>query len=80
MEPKPTLMRCFTCNGQFQFGPDRYDGVRISDYEMMVCGICYGANWDGWGPSYEPRILKHLNERGIPEPRRNSKGWLPRDG
>ena len=72
-------MRCGACNTEFQFGPHRYDGTYIKAYDMTVCLTCYGANWDGWAPIWEPRILKHLEAKGLPVPRRNSAGWLPRD-
>jgi hypothetical protein len=46
---------------------------------MEVCTGCFQAAWDGWGPSAEAKIIKHLAEQGIPVPPRNTKGWLPRD-
>jgi hypothetical protein len=45
----------------------------------MVCSNCYSGNWDGWLPQYAGKILRHLQERGIEPPARNSSGWLPRD-
>ena len=75
---KPMMMRCFTCGDEFQFGPNIYAGTHIRAYNITVCRTCYSANWDGWAPSYEPKILKHLEEKGLPTPERNSKGWLPR--
>jgi hypothetical protein len=71
---------CECCGSQFQFGADVYDGKKLPAYDMMVCMGCYQANWDGWAPHYEPKILAHLEAKGIPVPERNAQGWLPRGG
>ena len=76
---KPFMMRCFTCGSQFQFGPHVYDGKHISGYNITVCKICYSANWDGWRPMIESKILRHLEAEMIPVPERNSGGYLPRE-
>ena len=76
---QPIMMRCFTCGGEFPFGPHRYDGKHIPAYQFTVCSGCYSANWDGWGPMFEEKILKHLEENGLPVPARRGD-WLPRDG
>lgn len=76
---KPFMMRCFNCNSEFQFGPHRYDGTHIQGYGITVCQTCYRANWDGWAPIWEPKIVKHLQDKGVPIPSRNSGGWLPRE-
>lgn len=78
-EPK-FMCRCDTCGGQFQFGPHIYDGKHIDAYGITVCMGCYRGNWDGWAPHYEPVITRNLKEHGLPLPKRNEKGWLPRDG
>lgn len=71
------MMQCPTCGREFQFGPHIYAGVYIPAYKMTVCRGCYSANWDGWGPAYEGKILDHLKREGIPEPQRNENGRLP---
>lgn len=76
-EPK-FMYRCFTCGGEFQFGPHVYDGRHIAAYDMTFCMGCYGGNWDGWAPRYEPRILAHLKDKGLEAPARNEGGYLPR--
>ncbi len=73
------MVRCFCCGVEFQFGPNAYDGHSISGYGITVCTGCNRANWDGWGPNWEHAILKHLADRGVEPPDRNSGGWLPRD-
>lgn len=69
---------CDACGAPYHHGPHRYDGHKIHAYDMMVCDTCYNANWDGWAPLREPGIIKHLEGKGIPIPKRNSKGWIPR--
>jgi hypothetical protein len=71
------MMQCHVCGGEFQFGPHRYDGKFIPGYKIHACRICYAGNWDGWNPDYEERLVEHLNEKGIPIPERNAKGWYP---
>jgi hypothetical protein len=73
------MVKCDVCETSFQFGRHIYDGKFIPTYQIQVCSGCYEANWDGWGPLAEPIILAHLEKKGLPVPRRNGKGWLPRD-
>lgn len=77
-EPK-AMVRCFMCDSEFQMGPHRYDGRYIRRYKISVCKICYDGNWDGWAPHFEERLIKHLEKEGISIPKKNEKGWLPRD-
>lgn len=74
------MIRCFACDKDFQFGPQRYAGSHIAAYNISVCSTCYAGNWDGWGPLVEPALLLHLDRERIPVPERNEQGWLPRDG
>lgn len=73
------MIDCFLCGRDFQHGQHRYQGRNAHYYGFMVCDTCWEANWDGWGPVWEPKIIAHLNVNGIPIPRRNEAGWLPRD-
>jgi hypothetical protein len=73
------MKTCSLCNMPYQYGPHRYDGKHIPRYDLDVCTGCYKANEDGWSPAHEKKILKHLEEKGLPRPERNEKGWLPRD-
>lgn len=77
-EPK-IMDSCFICGSQFQMGPHHYDGKFISSYQISVCNSCWNSNWDGWVPHYEQKLLAHLKEKNISIPKRNSKGWLPRE-
>lgn len=70
---------CFFCNKCFQFGHGSYKGRKIVGYEIMVCNSCYEVNWDGWSPHLEYKLLKYLENSGIPVPQRNSQGWFPRE-
>jgi hypothetical protein len=69
---------CFTCGHPFQMGPHRY-GAFIPRYQISVCRTCYEANWDGWSPRHDERLIEYLKASGLPVPKRNAKGWLPRD-
>jgi hypothetical protein len=70
---------CFMCGRSFQFGPHHYDGKFIRRYKISVCSGCWGSNWDGWGPSFEAKLIPHLNVLGLSVPKRNAKGWIPRE-
>lgn len=78
MEEHRIMLGCDACGQKYQMGPHRYDGQYIRAYELGICRACYAANWDGWGPLHEPKIIAHLEHHGIPIPSRNAKGWIPR--
>ena len=73
------IIKCFCCQSEFQFGFGAYQGTHVPGYEITVFRSCYDGNWDGWAPHHEGLILKHLRERDLEPPSRNSSGWLPRD-
>jgi hypothetical protein len=77
MERKKMMLDCKVCNSSFQFGPGVYDGKHIRAYNMTVCKTCWDSNWDGWNPSAEAVILRHLEEQGIDIPQRID-GLIPR--
>jgi hypothetical protein len=68
-------VECFLCRQSFHFGPHRYDGRRIPEWNTMVCDTCHKANWDGIGPDTHPHVEPYLRTLGI-EVRRNAKGWI----
>lgn len=72
------MYRCFTCGGEFQFGPHIYNGKHIAAYNLTVCLSCYDGNWDGWAPHCEAKILAHLKDNDLKAPARNEGGYLPR--
>ncbi|MCL1127986.1 hypothetical protein [Shewanella surugensis] len=79
MSNEKFMYNCFLCRDSFQFGPGLYDGKTIPLYGgITVCMGCYKWNWDGWNPEHEDKLISHLNEKGLPIPERNEKGWLPR--
>ena len=74
------MFKCDVCGKEYQHGPHTYEGHRLKLYgDIFCCDTCWEANWDGWSPIYEARLLKHLKQKGLPVPQRNEKGWLPRD-
>ena len=77
--PDKIMLSCATCGQQFQFGRNIYDGKFIPIYNITVCRTCYNSNHDGWAPHYERKILMHIKEEGISEPKRNKDGLLPRE-
>ncbi len=73
------MFTCDLCGSQYQMGRHIYDGKQIPLYKLGVCNTCYQGSWDGWSPQDEPKILEHLKEKGLPVPKRNNNGLLPRD-
>lgn len=70
---------CFLCGRKCDRGENhRWEGRLVQAYKMFVCRTCYEANWDGWNPMYESKIITHLNQKGIAVPARNANDWLPR--
>src|SRR5712691_6252889 len=78
-DPNAVFDCCFCCGGKFQMGPHRYDGKYLSYYKISMCSSCYNGNWDGIGPYCEAKLIAHLEKENIPLPKRNAKGWIPRD-
>ncbi|WP_131751208.1 MULTISPECIES: hypothetical protein [Legionella] len=79
MERKPLYKDCFFCESECQFGPGIYTGKRVPTYDFIVCGTCYQESKEGWSPRDEIQIIKHLEKKGLPIPKRNANGLLPRD-
>ena len=73
------MQTCDLCKAQYQHGPHRYEGHKLDLYDIMICTICWEGNWDGFNPIHEETLLKILEEKGLPIPKRNSKGLLPRE-
>lgn len=79
MSKERFMFQCAVCDQPYQHGPHRYEGHKLELYgDVFCCGPCWDGNWDGWGPRAEPRILAILNQKKLPIPARNGKGWLPR--
>ena len=80
MKTDLNIKNCDVCNSPYYYGPGRYEAHRLQLYGgIMCCNSCWRSNEDGWGPIHEPALLKHLAHKGLPEPIRNTKGWLPRE-
>ena len=77
MNDYKVMETCFSCGSKFQMGPHIY-GEYIPPYKISVCTPCFNANWDGWGPMVDKKLVEHLQAMGLPIPDRNEKGWLPR--
>ncbi len=79
MQTDKFVYKCDVCGSQYQHGPHRYEGHMAQRYGMMVCDICWRANWDGWAPHHESRIAAIAAAKGLPLPPRNKNGLLPRE-
>lgn len=75
---EPIMQVCDVCDDKYQHGPGRY-GHKLHLYGGGCCGICWEANWDGWAPHYDEKLLALLKKNGLPVPARNAKGLLPRN-
>lgn len=74
------MLTCDVCDREYQHGPHRYEGHRLKLYgDIFCCDSCWKNNWDGWAPHCEAVLLGHLKKKGLPMPKRNAKGLLPRD-
>jgi hypothetical protein len=86
MSIEPTMtFHCFFCakpferdNHVYHGNPIAYRGTYIGRYMIEVCDGCHDGNPDGWEPDFETRLLAHLKATGLPIPKRNEKGRLPR--
>jgi hypothetical protein len=72
-------MICTLCGSQFESGPGRQGGKTINRYRITVCRTCWDANWNGWAPLHEQKLIEHLKQEGLPVPVRNVVGQLPRE-
>ncbi len=80
MPEEKFMFRCDVCGDTYQHGPKRYEGHKLMLYgDIFACNACWQKNEDGWTPYYEKIILAHLERQGLPIPKRNAKGLLPRD-
>ena len=71
---------CDVCGSRYQHGPHRYEGHKLHLYGgIFCCSSCWEGNWDGWVPHYEGVLLRCLEEKGLPVPKRTSEGLLPRN-
>jgi hypothetical protein len=78
MAVTPNMAKCEMCGAEFRNGPHRYEGKFIRAYQLLVCETCWKGNWSGWNPRMEPKLIAHLQAKGLPIPERNEKGWFPR--
>lgn len=79
MNENAVMCKCAVCGQLYQHGPHRYEGHKLELYGVFCCDQCWVANWDGWARHYEAVLLGHLKDSGLPEPKRNEKGLLPRN-
>lgn len=79
MTQKVSVELCFICERRLRTGRGVYDGRYIKLYDFSVCNACYDSNWDGWAPYYDKALITHLKEKHLPIPKRNEKGWFPRE-
>lgn len=80
MTKKKIMFSCDVCGNPYQHGPHYYESHKLELYgDIFCCDSCWKGNWDGWAPNHEEILLNHLKEKGLPIPKRNEKGWLPRN-
>ncbi|WP_148896581.1 hypothetical protein [Geothermobacter ehrlichii] len=80
MEKEKLMFSCDVCGKQYQHGPGRYEGHKLELYGgIFCCDSCWRSNWDGWSTHYEEILLNHIKNKGLPIPKRNIKGLLPRN-
>ena len=72
------MCTCDTCGESYQMSRGIYDGKPIAKYELDVCKMYYGGNWDGRAPHHEKKLLAHLESKPIPVSERNAKVCFPR--
>ena len=76
-QPRVPHYRCFMCGDDCQMGGGVWEADWIRLYEITACKTCQSANYDGWGPDCEEKLIPHLEKKGLPVPSRNGGGWLP---
>jgi hypothetical protein len=78
--PEKIISACEVCDRKYQNGPHRYEGHRLELYgNVFCCDVCWNGNHDGWAPQCKQKLLQRLRAKGIPIPKRNAKGLLPRN-
>jgi hypothetical protein len=81
MPDKMFMKKCPLCKMPYQFGPEVYEGHKLIRYgDLFVCDTCWrgAGRQSGWNPTYEKVLLEYLKAKGLPIPKRNAKGFLPR--
>lgn len=71
------MANCDVCNESAPYGSHRYHLRKNETYGIFVCDMCREGNHDGWLHKYDDILLNHLKKNGLPEPKRNQKGFLP---
>ena len=69
------MEECFLCRGEFQYGPHRYAGRGIKQWQIRICERCESSNDDGIVLEHHLRLRSHLEAQGVPIIL-NRKGWL----
>ena len=61
------MVDCFLCQLPRQCGPHRYEERNIPAWDVWICDLCCGGNWDGIVNSSPRghRLIQHLRDRGI---------------
>jgi hypothetical protein len=80
MTKEKFMHKCDVCCKEYQHGPHIYEGHKLELYgDIFCCDSCWKFNWDGWAPHYDKILLEHLLRQGLLVPKRNAKGFLPRN-
>lgn len=72
------MAKCFLCGNSYRFGEDHhYDGKHFPDFRIDVCRGCDEGNHDGLADESKiTKLFRHLEDIGIPLPKRNAKGCV----
>jgi hypothetical protein len=78
MSSDDTMIECFLCGREFQYGGHIYNGRRVPAWDVWLCDVCDKGNRDGIANlTYQKKVAKHLKTQGLPAPPLNDKGWVP---
>jgi hypothetical protein len=56
---------CGLCGSAVQFGPHRYAGRKIVEWDTLICEVCENSNWDGLDPGHHRDLMQRLQATGI---------------
>ena len=74
------VFTCDVCGSKYEDRPHYHPTHRLHLYgNISCCDSCWNSNGDGWSHQYDAILIGHLDRQGISHPKRNTRGFLPRD-
>ncbi len=67
--------KCDFCEGDFQLGPQVYEGKFIPKHKLHLCDGCYTINRRGVLHNYVAQFKNHLDKNNIAPPEVNTEGF-----